>query len=455
MTEINPKIFKAYDIRGVYDQDFDDEAAYEIGLAYSQMRKNELRREALKIVVGCDMRISSPALKEKLIEGLVDGGMEVIDIGLASTPTFYFAVAHYGYDGGVLVSASHNPKEYNGFKLVREKASPIGENTGMHDLRDLVMEGRVEKSAVAGKVSQKRGVLEDQVKHDLQFVDVSKIRKMKIAIDPANAMGILYFDEFFKYVPGELIKMNWELDGTFPAHEADPLKPENMETLCEKIRETGADLGIATDGDGDRIFFADDKGERLDPGITRAILCKLFLREKTGSKIAYDIRPGKITLDTIVENGGTPVVTRVGHSLIKEQSVREGAYFAGESSGHFFLNMEEGCYEIPMIVTLKILEELSQSGMTFSEYIKPYQKYFHSGEINSQVENIQEKIKELVAKYADGKQNDMDGISIEYPDWWFNVRPSNTEPVLRLNLEANTKELMKEKRDEVLGIIRS
>ncbi|MFH0930252.1 MAG: phosphomannomutase/phosphoglucomutase [Candidatus Moraniibacteriota bacterium] len=456
MTEINPKIFKAYDVRGLYNIDFDDQAAYEIGLAYSHMRKKELQKEeGLKIVVGYDMRLSSPALKDRLTQGLVDGGMEVIDIGLASTPTFYFAVAHFGYDGGILVSASHNPKEYNGFKLVREKASPIGENTGMHDLRDLVMGGKIEKASKAGTIVQKEGVLADQVAHDLKFADVSKIKKMKIAIDPANAMGILYFDELFKYIPGELTKMNWTLDGTFPSHEADPLKPENTEALCEKIKETDADLGIATDGDGDRIFFADDKGERLDPGITRAILCKLFLREKPGSKIAYDIRPGKITPDTIVENGGIPIVTKVGHSLIKEQTVREGAYFAGESSGHFFLNMDEGCYEIPVIVTLKLLEELSRSNMSFSEYIKPYKRYFHSGEINSEVEDVQKKIEELKAKYADGKQNDMDGISIEYPNWWFNVRPSNTEPVLRLNLEAMMEELMKEKRDEVLGIIRS
>jgi len=455
MAEINPKIFKAYDIRGIYGVDFDDQAAYEIGLAYSQMRKNELKKEdALKIVVGFDMRLSSPSLREKLVEGLVDGGMEVIDIGLASTPTFYFAVANYGYDGGILVSASHNPKEYNGFKLVREKASPIGESTGMQDLRDLVMGRTVEKSPETGKITKKEGILEDQVAHDLKFADTTKIKGMKIVIDPANAMGILYFDELFKHVPGELIKMNWTLDGTFPAHEADPLKPENMESLCEKIKETGADLGIATDGDGDRIFFADNKGDRLDPGITRAILCKLFLQEKPGSKIAYDIRPGKITPDIIAENGGIPIVTKVGHSLIKEQAVREGAYFAGESSGHFFLNMEEGCYEIPVIVTIKLLEELTRSKMSLSEYIMPYKRYFHSGEINSEVADVQEKIKEIKEKYSDGKQNDMDGISIEYPDWWFNVRPSNTEPVLRLNLEANAKEVMEEKRDEVLKIIR-
>ncbi|MFA6193510.1 MAG: phosphomannomutase/phosphoglucomutase [Parcubacteria group bacterium] len=456
MAQINPKIFKAYDIRGLYNIDFDDQAAYEIGLAYSQMRKKELKKEeGLKIVVGCDMRVSSPALKNRLMQGLTDGGMEVVDIGLASTPTFYFAVAHFEYDGGILVSASHNPKEYNGFKIVRSKAMPVSGDTGIYELRDMVAGGAIEKAEKKGSISTKEGVLADQVAHDLRFADLSKIKKMKIAIDPANAMGILYFDELFKYVPGEIIKMNWELDGTFPSHEADPLKPENMEALCEKIKETGADLGIATDGDGDRIFFADNLGERLDPGITRAILCKLFLREKPGSKIAYDIRPGRITPDTIVENGGIPILTKVGHSLIKEQAVREGAYFAGESSGHFFLNMEEGCYEIPMIVTLKLLEELSQSGMSFADYAKPYKRYSNSGEINSKVADAQEKIKEIKEKYADGKQNDMDGILVEYPDWWFNVRASNTEPVLRLILEARTKELMEEKRDEVLGVIRS
>jgi phosphomannomutase len=456
MAEINPKIFKAYDIRGIYPTDLDEDLAYKIGMGYAQMRRKETGKDAgLQIVVGLDMRLSSPALKEKLIEGLTDGGMDVVDIGLASTPTFYFAVAYYKYDGGVLVSASHNPKEYNGFKLVREKAIPVSGDSGIYELRDIVVGGALEKAQKKGTVTKKEGILADHIKHDLEFADVSKIKKMKIAIDPANSMGILYFDELFKHVPGEVVKMNWELDGTFPAHEADPLKPENMEAVCAKVKETEADLGIATDGDGDRIFFSDNEGKRLDPGITRAILCKIFLKEKPGSKIAYDIRPGRITPDTIIENGGIPVLTKVGHSLIKEQAIGEGAYFAGESSGHFFLNMDEGCYEVPMIVTLKILQELSESGMTFSEYTKPYEKYFNSGEINSEVDDASRKIEEIKQKYADGKQNDLDGIYVEYPDWWFNVRPSNTEPVLRLILEARTNELMEEKRDELLGIIRN
>jgi phosphomannomutase len=457
----NPNIFKAYDIRGVYGVDLDDETAYKIGYVYAQMRKKELPLDRpLRIAVGADMRLSSPMLKEKLIKGLINGGVDVIDIGLASTPTFYFAVANYNYDGGVLVSASHNPKEYNGFKMVRQKALPVSGEGGLYELRDMVAKlemADIKPPATPNSLSANNSVQADQVQHDLRFADHQKINKFKIVIDPANAMGAQYFDELFKNLPQmEIVRMNWELDGTFPVHEADPFKEENLYGLCERVKTENADLGIATDGDGDRIFFVDNNGLPVEPGITRAILCKIFLRENPGAKICYDIRPGKITYDTIVENGGMPIVTRVGHSLIKQKTIEEGAVFAGESSGHFFLNMgEEGCYEVPLIVTLKILSEISMSGQSFSEYIKPYKRYFHSGEINSRVENSADKIKEIKEKYNDGQQNDLDGITIEYPDFWFNVRGSNTEPLLRLNLEAKTKEVMEEKRDEVLGLIRN
>ncbi len=456
----NPSIFKAYDIRGVYGVDLDDTTAYKIGYSYAQMRKKEWPLDRpLQIAVAADMRLSSPTLKDKLIQGLIHGGVDVVDIGLASTPTFYFAVANYNYDGGVLVSASHNPKEYNGFKLVRQKALPMSGEGGLYELREMVAKlelANIKPPATANSLSANGDVLADQVAHDLKFADSKEINKFKIVIDPANAMGALYFDELFKNIPQlKIIRMNWELDGSFPAHEADPFKEENLRGLCARVKQENADLGITTDGDGDRIFFVDNNGEPVEPGITRAILCKIFLRENPGAKICYDIRPGKITYDTIIENGGQPIVTRVGHSLIKEKTIEEGAVFAGESSGHFFLNMgEEGCYEVPLIVTLKILAELSLSGLNFSETIKPYKRYFHSGEINSRVENAAEKIKEIKEKYKDGQQNDLDGITIEYPEFWFNVRGSNTEPLLRLNLEAKTKELMEEKRDEVLGIIR-
>lgn len=454
--EVNASIFKAYDIRGVYQVDYDEELTYKLGYAYVALRRKELGRDNLKVVVARDMRLSSPSLQASLIKGLVEAGAEVINIGLASTPTFYFAVAHYGYDGGIQVSASHNPAKYNGFKMVRERALPIGEGNGMEELRDLVLAANFSPSITAGSVTDKAGVIADQVAADLEHVDLAEIKPLTVVIDTANAMGATFFDELFAHLPQvKVIKMNWELDGTFPAHEADPFKHENMLSLCERVKAEGADLGISTDGDADRIFFVTEDAQTVEAGVTRAILCQIFLAEKPGAKIAYDIRPGRITPDTIIASGGTPIITRVGHSLIKAQAIAEGAYFAGESSGHFFLNMPEGCYEVPMIVTLKILAALSTSGQKFSDYIKPYQKYFHSGEINSTVTDPQAKIAEIKAKYSDGEHSDLDGITITYDDYWFNVRASNTEPLLRLNLEATTKEKMEQKRDELLRLIRA
>ena len=452
--QINSSIFKAYDIRGVYGLDFDDDFAYQLGLAYCQLRREELGRSNFTIVAGCDMRLSSEKLHVELIRGLTDGGANVIDVGLVSTPTFYFAVAHYKRDGGVMVSASHNPKEHNGFKMVRQMASPIGQDSGIDDLKKIVAE-EVTSHEKKGTVTKQENIVQEQVEHDLKFVDISKIKPLKIVMDTGNAMGALYFDELFKYVPQlEVEKMNWELDGTFPAHEADPYKSENVADLSSRVKKINAHFGIATDGDADRIFFCDDLGIPVEPGIMRAILCKIFLREKPGATIAYDVRPGKITYDTIIANGGQPLMTRVGHSLIKEAAIDAGAYFAAESSGHFFLNMpNEGCYEVPGIVALKILIELSETGQKLSDYIKPYQKYFSSGEISLRVDDLAEKIALLKKKYSDGKQTELDGLSIEYPDFWFNVRKSNTEALLRLNLEAKSEKIMQEIKAELLSLI--
>ncbi len=451
----NPSIFKAYDIRGVYGVDFDDEFAYKVGLAYCQLRREELGRSHITVVVGCDMRVSSSSLHAELIKGLVDGGAEVIDIGLASSPTFYFAVAHHHYDGGIQVSASHNPKEYNGFKLVRQLASPIGGDSGINDLKRLIINEELSIFSEKGKCTKREDILVTQVEYDLSHITISDIKPVKVAIDTANAMGALYFDVLAKHIPQlEIIRMNWELDGTFPNHEADPYKKENVQELCKVVLENNTDLGVATDGDADRIFFIDNKAVPIEPGITRAILSKIFLQEKPHSTIAYDVRPGRITYDTIIANSGSPLVTRVGHSLIKEAMIDSGAYFAGESSGHFFLHMEkEGCYEVPGIVFLKLLVELSNNNQSLSDYAKPYYKYFHSGEINLKVTNGQEIIVALKENYSSGDQSELDGLTVEYPDFWFNVRLSNTEPLLRLNLEAVSQEIMQEKQKEILDFI--
>ncbi len=452
---INPSIFKAYDLRGIYNVDFDDEFAYKLGLAYCQMRRDEMGKDSFTVVAGRDMRLSSPQLHEQLIKGLVDGGAEVIDVGLVSTPTFYFAVAQYKYDGGIMVSASHNPKDWNGFKMVRQMASPISENSGIMDLKKIITEEGVQSHYKKGTLVKKEHVVADQVEHDLKYIDLSKIKPLSIVFDTANAMGAPYFEELFKHIPQlKVEKMNWELDGNFPAHPADPYKAENVKDLCARIVETKADLGIATDGDSDRIFFIDNNGKPVEPGIMRAILCKIFLREKPGATIAYDIRPGRITLDTILENGGTPLVTRVGHSLIKEAVIDSGAYFAGESSGHFMLNMAgEGCYEVPGIVALKLLAELSQAAASLSEYLKPFEKYFSSGEISLRVENPQEKIALVKESYKAGKIHELDGLSVEYPDFWFNLRASNTESLLRLNLEGISKEIVENETQNILKMI--
>ncbi len=449
----NPNIFKAYDVRGIYGEDLNEDTAYKLGQAFVELRREDGVEGELSIVVARDMRTSSPALSEALTKGLTESGANVIDIGLASTPTFYFAVANYNYDGGIIVSASHNPKEYNGFKITRESAIPVSGETGIMTLRDKVMEGNFTPSSSTGKIIKKDDVLIDQINNDLKHADISKIKPFRIVADTANGMGAQFLDALFKNLPCELIKMNWDLDGTFPAHEADPLKEENMRDLQKKVLEEKADLGIAIDGDGDRIFFVDDQGKTIDQSIIRGLLSMLFLQEKPGSKICYDIRPGRITRDLIEKNGGTAIVTRVGHSLIKEQTIKKGAYFAGESSGHFFLNTNIGCFEVPVIVTLKLLEYFSLRDKTISEIIEPYKIYYHSGEINSIVDDKEEVFKKLKEIYKDGDINELDGVTIEYPDFWFNVRGSNTEPKIRLNLEAKDEEKMKRKRDEILKII--
>jgi phosphomannomutase len=400
------------------------------------------------------MRLSSPEIYQHLIKGLQAKGVQVLDAGLLSTPAFYFAVSTEKADGGIMVSASHNPQEWNGFKLVRRQARPISGDNGINWLKEKMQqkEQTVDKNIEELPVIKLYNLDEKQLDHDLDFINTN-LRPLKIVADAANSMGAQYLNLLSEKIPGEWLKINFELDGSFPAHEADPLKKENLSQLSQKIVDEQADLGIATDGDGDRVFFLDNKGQIIDPAIIRGLLAQIFLKDKPGSKICYDIRPGKITEDLIVAAGGTPVITKVGHSLIKEQMLQENAYFAGESSGHFFLNLNIGCFEMPIIMIGKMLELFAAQNSTSSEFIKQYQKYYHSGEINRSVNNKEKIFEELASSYKEAKISTLDGISISYDDFWFNVRASNTENKVRLNLEAKTKALMEEKRDEVLKII--
>lgn len=457
MLPINSEIFKAYDIRGVYGQDFDNEMAYLLGLAFVELRKNDpdyRQEQKLQIAVGADMRLSSPAIKENLIRGIINAGADAIDLGLVATPTFYFAVAKYNYQGGIMISASHNPKEWNGFKLVRTKGVPVSGETGINFLKEKILDNHFLPSLVKGEIFYNENALKDELEYTWGLIDIKKIKNIKIIADTANGMGATYLEPILAAVPGEAIPLNFKLDGNFPAHEADPLKEENLEELKKEVFKQKAGLGISSDGDGDRIFFVDNLGETINPAIIRGLLAQSFLADKPGAKIGYDVRPGKITPDLIKTNGGVPIITRVGHSLIKEQMIKEDIYFAGESSGHFYFNSPLGCFEFPSLMILKLLIIFSSSDLPISEQIAPYKKYFLSGEINRVVASKEEVFKQIEVKYADGKITKLDGISVEYPDFWFNVRGSNTEPKIRLNLEATSQKLMTEKRDEVLEIIK-
>ncbi len=452
INKFNPAIFKAYDIRGVYGQDFDEDFAYTLALSFDKFLKKESGKDKLKIVIAHDMRLSSPAIFKQLLRGLIISGADVYNIGLNSTPTLYFAVSHLKADGGIIVSASHNPKEYNGFKLVREKGQAISGEGGLYHLREnLIYEN---DNTNYGKEIIVKNILDEHIEHDAKYFDKKLIKNLTLAVDPANSMGSLYLQKLSSIMPVIVKGINLRLDGSFPAHQADPLKKENLKQLSSFIKTTPVDLGIATDGDGDRVFFLDEKGETISPAIIRGVLAKLFLKDKPGAKIGYDVRPGKITKDLIEEHGGIPVITKVGHALIKEQMLKEDIFFAGESSGHFYVNLDIGCYEMPLIVIAKILTELSQGNKKASEYFSLFDKYYHSGEINTSVTHKDKIIKKIAQHFKNEKQNFLDGLSVETNDFWFNIRASNTENKLRLNVEATSQKIMKENRDLILKLMK-
>ncbi|MBI4599241.1 phosphomannomutase/phosphoglucomutase [Candidatus Uhrbacteria bacterium] len=446
-------VFKAYDIRGLVGTEISPEGAFSLGQAYAAFRQAELPDKRLRVVVGRDMRESSPELAERLIAGLTEGGTDVLDIGLVSTPTFYDAVGHLEADGGIVVSASHNPATYNGFKLTRDRAVPIGGPTGMLDIADLVERGAFTPADVPGTVQTVSGMTEHAVASQLAVAGVSPVNRFRIVADTANGMGAEYLEALFEKVPADVTRLYWDLDGRFPNHEADPLKEENMADLQKSVLEMQADIGIATDGDGDRIFFVDNEGEIVPPAILRGLLAQIVLRDHPGATVCYDIRPGKITEDMIREAGGQPVVTKVGHSLIKQHMREVNAVFGGESSGHFFYAFPTGVYEGPVTVAVQILQEITRQQKTLADLIRPYRRYAHSGELNFRVADKDAVLARIKAHFSEGTVSELDGITITYPDFWFNVRASNTESLLRVNLEAVDQKTMEAKRDEIVSLV--
>ena len=450
---INPNIFKAYDVRGLYPQEVNEDAARLIGQGFVSYLN------AKRIAVSRDMRLSSPSMAAAFIEGARSQGADVVDYGMMGTDMLYFAVARDGHDGGVQITASHNPKEYNGIKMVRKEAFPLSGEAGINDIRDMIAANQLPPPAAKQGSLTEANVVDDYVKHVLSFVDLSILKPFNVVLDAGSGIAGMVAPLLFKHIPTKkLTTLCFEVDGTFPNHEANPLIEENRRDITERVIAEKADIGIAWDGDADRCFFLDGSGEFIAGDFVTALLAEAFLIKHPGAKIVYDVRASYAVKDTAAKYGSEALMNRVGHAFFKRRMREDNAIFGGEVTGHYYFR-DNFYADNGFIPALLILELMSRKGMTLRDLLAPLrEKYFISGEINTRVSDIskaQAKIDGLSAKYNTGKVYTMDGISAEFDDWHFNVRGSNTEPMLRLNLEATTQALMEQKRDEVLAFIRS
>jgi phosphomannomutase len=443
-----PGVFKAYDVRGIYQSELDEDGAYAIGRAYVE------QFEPQRIAVGRDMRLSSPSMAAAVIEGAADGGADVLDVGMVGTEMVYFAVGDLELDGGVAVTASHNPKEYTGMKIVRRGALPVGGESGLLEVRDRALR-REWREAARGQVVQE-DIWDRFVERVLSFVDVAAIGRLRVVIDAANGMAGVMLPPVLERLPQvDAVRFFFEPDGTFPNHEPNPLLPENREFIVTKTRSEGADFGVAYDGDADRCFFVDDSGEFVPGDFVTALFAQHVLEKEPGGKVIYDVRASWAVPEAISAAGGVPLVNRVGHSFIKQRMRDEGAVFAGEVSAHYYFR-DFSQADSGVIPFLLMLELVSRRG-SLSAVLEPYRsRFFLTGEINTPVSDVALKLQELKERFGpEGRVSHLDGLSVDADDWHFNVRPSNTEPLLRLNLEARSEDLMHRKRDEVLDVIRS
>jgi phosphomannomutase len=458
MTPINPGIFKSYDIRGVYPTEINEENVYVITQAiYKVLQEKKKTTDPLTVIIGCDMRLSAPALYPIFTKALIDAGAKLIDIGLVSTPTMYFSVFYYHYDAGIQLTASHNPPQYTGMKMVLNSPNgliKIGKTTGMEDVKNQALKGIILEAEIKGSIEKKEGILEDEVKNAQNIIGNPPIKSFKIVVDAANAMGAQYTEALFKHIPCELVKMNFVLDGSFPAHQPNPLIPENIQDLKKRVIEEKADLGLAPDGDGDRMFFIDEKGEVVPASIITALVARELLQKHPGSTILYDIRYTNTARKIIEENGGKSDITKVGHAFITEKMNETGAIFGGESSGHYFFK-ETGNAESQLPMILTVLDVMTREAKPISQIAKELMRSIESGEINFEVKDSAQILEALKNKYNNGELITLDGVSVNYPNWRFGVRTSNTEPLLRLNVEADEKSIMEAKRDELIEFIRS
>jgi phosphomannomutase len=457
---LDPGIFKAYDVRGLYGEQIDGEVAEAIGRAFARVLAALAGKPAgeLKVGLGRDMRLSAPELAARYLEGLLMEGVSVLDAGMVGSEMLYYLVGSRGLDGGLMCTASHNPKAYTGAKLVREGAIALSGEEGIQDIRRTIQAG-------LGAGAQTRGTLEQVELYEefqeaaLKFIDPSAVKPLKVVVDGGNGMAGPMVGPLLERLGLDLIETYWTPNGEFPDHEPNPLLQENRQFIIDKVRESGADLGIAWDGDADRCFFIDDTGAFVDGDFLTALLAESLLGKRSAGhpeSILYDVRASRAVPDTVRAAGGVPYVNRVGHAFFKTRMHKEGGLFGGEVSGHYYFR-DFYCADSGTLPALLMLEHLSRTGKKLSDLLRPYhERYFISGEINSEVSDQTAKMQEIAERYGDARQEHLDGISIDYDDWHFNVRPSNTEPLLRLCLESLvSREDMKRRRDEVLALIRS
>jgi phosphomannomutase len=443
-------IFKAYDVRGIVPTQLNEEIAYQIGLAFQFVLDAEDRAHGNTVVVGRDMREHSPGIEKALTRGLTDAGLDVVDIGLTTTPMNYFAISHLKAAGGVQVTASHNPAQYNGLKFSRHGALPVSGEGGIKVMEEKVTTGDLPKAAKPGTVS-KADIYEAYQKHILSFLRHADKRRLKVAIDAANGMGTID-KETLEKMGIDLVPLYFELDGSFPNHEANPLKEENLHDVMRLVRESGADLGVAFDGDSDRAAFIDETGEAIGSDLMTALIAGELLDREPGKAVIYDLRSSRAVPEYIQEHGGIARRERVGHSFMKATLRQLNGIFGGELAGHYYFR-DHSYADAPLLSVVEVLNLLRETGKPLSELVRPLKRYAKSPEINFEVEDKQAKMDELARRYSDAEIDYLDGITLNYPDWWANVRPSNTEPFLRLVLEAKTAEQLDEKKRELFEIL--
>jgi phosphomannomutase len=449
---IDESIFKAYDIRGVYPEALDEDMARKIGRAYV----NYLGLSGSRVVVGRDMRLSSGTLEEAFVQGVTETGADVLDIGLVSTDALYFAVGHLEEPGGAMITASHNPKEYNGFKLCREKAIALSGEGGIFQIRDLILSGQLPKAHDYEGSVEEQDITVEYARHCRSFINTRGLRPLKIVVDAGNGMAGKMLAPIFEWLPFEYVPMYFEPDGSFPNHPPNPIEPENMRELQKRVVAEGADFGAAFDGDADRVFVVDERGQTISGDLLATLVAKNVLEKEPGAAIVYSAVCSKALPELVRREGGRPIRTKAGHSIIKPQMRSNDAAFGGEHSGHFYFR-DNYFADSGIIAMLTVAELIARQGGTLSDLLTPIDPYVRSGEINSKVEDqaaTLERIKERYAKRDDARIDHLDGLTVDFGDWWFNLRPSNTEPLLRLNVEASDRETMKRERDELLNLIR-